>query len=40
MCAGAMYLGKLKKIIWGAEDEKNGYKKVTAANSPFIQKPK
>ena len=32
MCAGAMYWGKLKKIIWGAEDEKNGYKRITAAN--------
>ena len=38
MCAGAMYWGKLKKIIWGAEDEKNGYKRITAANWPFHPK--
>src|ERR1700741_1426563 len=30
MCAGAMYWGKLKKIVWGANDEKNGYKRITA----------
>jgi tRNA(adenine34) deaminase len=33
-----MYWGKLKKIIWGAEDEKNGYKRITAANWPFHPK--
>ena len=38
MCAGAMYWGILKKIIWGADDEKNGYKKITAANWPFHPK--
>lgn len=38
MCAGAMYWGKLKRIIWGADDEKNGYKRITAANWPFHPK--
>ena len=38
MCAGAMFWGKLKKIIWGADDEKNGYKRITAANWPFHPK--
>jgi len=35
MCAGAMYWSKLKKIVWGADDEKNGYKRITGANWPF-----
>jgi len=38
MCAGAMYWGKLKRIIWGAEDEKNGYKRITGPNWPFHPK--
>jgi len=38
MCAGAMYWGKLKKIVWGADDEKNGYKRITGANWPFHPK--
>ena len=29
MCAGAAYWSKLKKIVWGADDEKNGHKRVT-----------
>ena len=28
MCAGAIYWSKLGKIIYGADDEKNGYKKM------------
>lgn len=28
MCAGAIYWSKLGKIVYGAEDEKNGYKKM------------
>ena len=27
MCAGAMYWGKLDRIVWGADDEKNGFKR-------------
>ena len=27
MCAGALYWSKIGKIIYGAEDEKNGYRK-------------
>ena len=27
MCAGALYWSKIGKIIYGADDEKNGYKK-------------
>ncbi|RYY57772.1 MAG: nucleoside deaminase [Chitinophagaceae bacterium] len=35
MCAGAIYWGKLGRIVFGAADEKNGYKKTTGTNSPF-----
>lgn len=38
MCAGAMYWGKLGKIVYGADDEKNGFKKTTASNWPFHPK--
>jgi tRNA(adenine34) deaminase len=38
MCAGAIYWSKLGKIVYGADDEKNGYKKTTAANWPFHPK--
>ena len=38
MCAGAIYWSKLGKIVYGAEDEKNGYKKTTLSNWPFHPK--
>jgi len=38
MCAGAMYWSKIGKIVWGADDEKNGHKKITGTNWPFHQK--
>ena len=38
MCAGATYWSKLGKIVYGADDEKNGYKKTTGANWPFHPK--
>jgi tRNA(adenine34) deaminase len=38
MCAGAMYWSKIGKIVWGADDEKNGHKKITGANWPFHPK--
>lgn len=37
MCAGALYWSKIGKIVWGADDEKNGHKKITGANWPFHQ---
>ncbi len=30
MCAGALYWSKIGKIVYGADDEKNGYKKITS----------
>lgn len=38
MCAGAAYWSKLGKVIYGAEDEKNGYRRITLANWPFHPK--
>ena len=38
MCAGAMYWSKLGKIVYGADDEKNGYKRITGTNWPFHPK--
>lgn len=38
MCAGAMYWSKIGKVVWGADDEKNGYKRITGSNWPFHQK--
>ena len=38
MCAGAMYWSKLGKIIWGADDENNGHKRITRTKWPFHQK--
>ncbi len=33
MCAGAIYWSKLGRIVYGADDEKNGYKKMMRGNS-------
>lgn len=38
MCAGAIYWSKLKTVIFGAEDIKNGYGKYTNGQSPFHPK--
>ena len=33
MCCGALYWSKIGKIVWGADDEKNGYKKFVGGTS-------
>ena len=38
MCAGAAYWSKIGKIVYGADDEKNGYKKIAGSNWPFHTK--
>jgi tRNA(adenine34) deaminase len=38
MCAGALYWSKIGKIVYGADDEKNGYKKTTSPHWPFHPK--
>ena len=38
MCAGALYWSKIGKVVYGADDEKNGYKRLTGVNWPFHPK--
>ena len=38
MCAGALYWSKIGRIIFGAADEKNGYRRVAGVQSPFHPK--
>lgn len=38
MCAGALYWSKIGKVVWGADDEKNGHKRITGSNWPFHPK--
>ncbi len=38
MCSGALYWSKIGAVIYGAEDEKNGYKRVAGTVSPFHPK--
>jgi len=38
MCAGALYWSKIGKVFYGADDEKNGYQRITRDVSPFHPK--
>lgn len=38
MCVGAFYWSKIGRIVWGADDEKNGYKRITRDQWPFHPK--
>jgi tRNA(adenine34) deaminase len=38
MCSGALYWSKIGRIVYGTEDEKNGYKRIAGNNSPFHPK--
>lgn len=38
MCAGALYWSKIRRVVYGASDEKNGYLHTTKDNSPFHPK--
>ena len=38
MCSGALYWSKIGKVVYGAEDEKNGYKRIAGEQSPFHPK--
>jgi len=38
MCAGALYWSKIDKIVYGADDEKNGYSRIAMDNWPFHPK--
>jgi tRNA(adenine34) deaminase len=38
MCSGALYWSKIGRVVYGAEDEKNGYKRIAGDRSPFHPK--
>lgn len=38
MCSGALYWSKIGRVVYGASDEKNGYRHTTGHNSPFHPK--
>ena len=38
MCAGALFWSKIGRVVWGAADEKNGYKGITKEEWPFHPK--
>jgi len=38
MCCGALYWSKIGKIVYGADDEKNGYKRISGDKNPFHPK--
>ena len=38
MCCGALYWSKIARVVYGASDEKNGYKRITKDNWPFHPK--
>lgn len=38
MCCGAMYWSKIGRIVYGTDDEKNGFKHITQENWPFHPK--
>ncbi len=35
MCSGALYWSKIGRIVYGADDEKNGYRKCCGFSSPL-----
>ena len=38
MCSGALYWSKIGKIVFGAADDKNSYRRSTGTNNPFHPK--
>jgi tRNA(adenine34) deaminase len=38
MCTGALYWSKLNRVVWGADDEKNGHRRITHNHFPFHPK--
>ncbi len=40
MCSGALYWSKIGRIVFGAPDEKNGYRRCTGINNPFHPRTK
>lgn len=40
MCSGALYWSKIGKIVYGADDDKNSYRKCCGSANPFHPKTK
>ena len=38
MCTGALYWSKISRVVWGADDEKNGHQRITGITPPFHPK--
>jgi len=38
MCSGALYWSKIGRIVFGAPDDKNSYRRSTGGNNPFHPK--
>ncbi len=38
MCSGALYWSKIGRIVFGASDDKNSYRRCTGGNNPFHPK--
>jgi tRNA(adenine34) deaminase len=38
MCTGALYWSKIGRVVWGADDEKNGHLRITGNVWPFHPK--
>jgi tRNA(adenine34) deaminase len=38
MCSGALYWSKIGRIVYGADDEKNGYRKCCGSKNPYHPK--
>lgn len=38
MCTGGLYWSQIGKVVYGADDEKNGYRKTVGSNWPFHKK--
>lgn len=38
MCAGALFWSRIGRVVYGAQDEKNGYRKTAADNPAFHPK--
>lgn len=38
MCSGALYWSKIGRIVFGATDDKNSYRRVAGSNNPFHPK--
>ncbi len=38
MCSGALYWSKIERVVFGAYDDKNSYRRIAGENNPFHPK--